>query len=360
VADRRRSIQVATSSGEYSGFDGADLESSWLVRETAIPATDPNLRQTVEDLVESQLRRGSFTATAASGSDNESVTSGVSAEALSKIVTQTVDRMLKDRGEITPRNSTHSTSSTVVGMSPRSSGAFDLPSEPAVRRRDSTGRDSRYIAGNETLEQLLPPSEMTSRARARDRIHRLVSGEGPAITGQRIVVKRDRRLGFGFAISGQAPVYVHSVASGGPCDRGADGLMSGDVILKVGDVPCARSSREVVLDLVDSDDAGDFLYVVVARTPPPTRKSSSADQSPERNSNGRSKQSTPGRSSSRPSSKSPAPFSGWLAILTTNESRMTWVRYWVVLGDGVLFYYDGPDQMSSALHQVWPRPPLSP
>ena len=34
-------------------------------------------------------------------------------------------------------------------------------------------------------------------------------------------------------MAGAAPVYVQSVTRGGPCDSGADGLVAGDVILKV-------------------------------------------------------------------------------------------------------------------------------
>lgn len=365
IADKRRSIQIATSSGEYSGFEGADTESNRDVHERAIPATDTNLRRTVEDLVESRLLRGSYGEFSGSGSDTESVASGVSAEALSKIVAQTVDRMLKDRGDTTPRNSTLSTGSgyTLSG-SPRNSDAFDpdppLPSTGGPGSNgtisDNSGRDSRYIAGNATLEQLSPSKHTSARARARDRIQRLVSGKGTAITGQRIVVKRDRLLGFGFAISGEAPVYVHSVSPGGPCDRGVDGLMPGDVILKVGDVPCARSTRDAVLDLVDSDEVGDFLYVVVARTPQPVRKgipaTASASAGPRKAGRQLTRVGSGRASSRRPSKSKVASFSGWLSILTMSNNRMVWDRFWVVLNDGMLLYYHGPDSLTSAPLQV--------
>eukprot|EP00038_Savillea_parva_P030783 m.80246 g.80246 ORF g.80246 m.80246 type:complete len:816 (+) comp9337_c0_seq1:292-2739(+) len=396
---QRRPIQVATSSGEFSGFDGTDTDADGQADVSAaqhrahrddqvaaatadlanlLPAgSNAELRRAVEDLVERRLRRPT-----SGTSDDDSVSSSgvrVSEEALSRIVAETVDRMLRDRQDNdTPRHSTLSTGSnhTVVGGTPRESAAYDdppdnrppsHPSDPhrgGASRLGRTGRDARYIAGNATLEQLLPQPVKTVNPRdvALSRIHRLRTGQGAPITGHRIVVERDPHQGFGFVIAGDSPVYVSSVTANGPCDLGADGLMSGDVILKVGSVPCARATHATVRDLVDSKDVGDYLDVVVARTPPPQRKDVQRSDGPT-GSDGRGsgergtlqsgspqRSSRSRRGSGRRHSRSAgtvAGFSGWLSVLATKSNRMSWTRYWFVLGEGILSFYDGPDDTAT-------------
>lgn len=210
----RRPIEVKNSSGGYSGFGGSDADDSVDESTTEHPVAfsradaEAQLRRTVEGLVESRLSPsrpplGHAAVEDLSGaSASAALTSGVSAEALSQIVAQAVDRLLGARDfDAHPhplshdRGSTHSASSaqTAPGGSPASARASSpsdatrrprsLPGEyPSEHRRgslgggtcgaedyfdaslsglrssgsQSSGRDSRYIAGNDTLDQLRP------------------------------------------------------------------------------------------------------------------------------------------------------------------------------------------------------------
>eukprot|EP00041_Stephanoeca_diplocostata_P022643 m.542334 g.542334 ORF g.542334 m.542334 type:complete len:861 (+) comp22117_c0_seq2:407-2989(+) len=478
-----KEITPANHSAEFSGFDGLDtVELSAphptddvarmprpAVKEHSIPATDAELRRTVEDLVESRLlRQHQASSEHTSGSDTESITSGMSSDAISQIVAQTVDRLLRDRGTTTSLD-TLSPRSSLASTSPRNSGIDDrlltggsVPYTAGSDRgdsgygndhnsyRDSTGssashsslgsarngdrgraphmpgpsigsftalggRDTQYIAGNNTMDQLATCGggdkqlKASTKARARDRIRRLVSRRGAPVTGQCIYVQHEPSLGFGFSISGAAPVFVHSIVPGGPCDHGVDGLLPGDVILKIGSVPCATSSRDAVVQLIEAIPPGEYLVTVVARTPilprkvlPGGRGTQSAPTSPlkarghahphhhslsggttlsplcrtgslghepdagawQRQRRGSDGHDTAGTTNNpRPPllvdarAKSPSggpissapniPFSGWLSLLVGGSVGMVWERYWVTIGEGVLAYYEGLDGRNS-------------
>lgn len=47
-----------------------------------------------------------------------------------------------------------------------------------------------------------------------------------------VVLQRDSAGGFGFSVTGEDPVSVRNIRSGGPSD-GPQGLKTGDLILKV-------------------------------------------------------------------------------------------------------------------------------
>ena len=132
----------------------------------------------------------------------------MSVEALSEIVAQTVDRLLKDprrpgylnedprdsgrhswgsqrdsRGSLgstgSRANSSHSTHSDEGDGEPVFAGMAGAGyAAPA-------SRDSDYIAGNETMDQLRP-AKATTKAKARDQIRRLVSGRGAPLVRQLI------------------------------------------------------------------------------------------------------------------------------------------------------------------------------
>ena len=220
TSNGRRPIEVKNSSGGYSGFGGSDADDSVDESTPEHPVAfsrvdaEAHLRRTVEGLVESRLSPsrpapGHAAVEDLSGaSASASLTSGVSAEALSQIVAQAVDRLLGARDfdarshpHSHNRGSTHSASSaqTAPGGSPLSARATSpsdatrrprsLPGEyPSERRRgslggggsttsgaedyfdasssglrssgsQSSGRDSRYIAGNDTLDQLRPGAQ---------------------------------------------------------------------------------------------------------------------------------------------------------------------------------------------------------
>ena len=69
--------------------------------------------------------------------------------------------------------------------------------------------------------------------------------------GQRIFIQRDPRLGFGFSLSGESPSFVHTVIPRGPADMGRDGLLPGDVIMKINDHPVAVVARSAVLKMIE-------------------------------------------------------------------------------------------------------------
>lgn len=287
----------------------------------AIPPTDHELRGTVEDLVQSFLLRDGRPGSGHSD-DSASVASNMSAETLSNIVSSTVDRLLSEKYDlprkdgVTPidrswdrdagswprsepqenltrtstcdgnRNRGSNGSLSSASSSPQrgvrlSEGSYRMPGLSCYGTPScgSFDIDDDYITGISTMDQLRTdardlaarkPMKISAKAVARDRIRRLASGRGRPIAGVRIGVRRDADGSFGFSVSGESPVFVHSIVRNGPADIGVDGLFEGDVILKVGSELCAKSSREhVVLQLQrQSRD----VSIVVARTPPLQRK----------------------------------------------------------------------------------------
>ena len=291
--------------------------------EFEIPATDMSLRQTVEDLVEDSLRRQGGSTSSRSrhsiNSDNDSVSSGVSAEAISHIVAETVNRLMKDKysmgggggagggGSGSDLGHRYSGGSDkYLPDSPRNSrsrysaGSYDSGSASAASQAswsDGGATDPEYIAGDNTMDQLRVKKPLSGKAVARGRIRRLKTGQGEPITGQRILIRRHPQYGFGFAISGNGPTYVHSVDKGGPSDGSASGncgLLVGDVILKIGQTPCANIPRADVIKLIQEVRGEGALGLVVARTPEARRRAGGGGGgggvpgagSPLRNSNG--------------------------------------------------------------------------
>ena len=75
---------------------------------------------------------------------------------------------------------------------------------------------------------------------------------------------------------------------------------------------------------------GDFLVVVVARTPSPQRKRFPSDP-------------TNSVSTAKRNSAPLVSYSGWLHMLISEDQQLVWQRRWVVLGDRGLSYYTSPD-----------------
>lgn len=160
--------------------------------EFGIPATDQSLRQTVEDLVEDSLRRqGGSAGRHSINSDNDSVSSGVSAEAISHIVAETVNRLMKDKyamggGGGSDSGHRHSGGSDqyLPADSPRNSrsrysgGSYDSGSASAASWSDGGATDPEYIAGDQTMDQLRIAKPPSAKAVARGRIRRLKTGQG--------------------------------------------------------------------------------------------------------------------------------------------------------------------------------------
>eukprot|EP00039_Didymoeca_costata_P017839 m.331102 g.331102 ORF g.331102 m.331102 type:complete len:748 (+) comp16645_c0_seq1:319-2562(+) len=301
-------------------------------KERAIPATDQALRKTVEDLVQSQLRRQQQS-DVGSGSDSESLgsgISGISAGALSQLVAETVDRLMRDKYKVPPSPSTPQQQFSPVPSPLRTTSVFSW---------DSTPNDNEYVAGDETMCQLRPKAK-PAKAIAKDRIHRLQTGHGKPICGERVYIKRHAQYGFGFSISGDSPTYIYSVDKGGPAEGG---LKLGDVILKIGDTACARGGRKLVLDLIRKTQGSDCLPIVVARTPELQRKSSDRSKRKHKVDGGGSLRSSTSSDGGRgrgsiiehmkfqdnykPRRESEASLSGWLCIL----DRRKWERRWVEL-----------------------------
>lgn len=63
-----------------------------------------------------------------------------------------------------------------------------------------------------------------------------------------VVMRRDRKLGFGFRIGGQRPVYVDKVHENGSADRA--GVKQSDKIMAINGIRCESFDHAQVVDLI--------------------------------------------------------------------------------------------------------------